>query len=116
MFPVDQFHGLWRHSCADHRRETIAFPRRINAAMERAYLMALWRNFVKWRSERRADRTTPAGRLGLTDEAWHWTRVLARRLFPARVRVPESWRRIYDREWDDEAAGPFVRHRLKNAY
>jgi transposase-like protein len=116
MFPVDQLHGLWRHSCAHHHRETIAFPRRINGAMERAYLLAVWRNFVKWRSERKADRTTPAVRLGLADRAWSWTRVLARRLFPGRVPVPEPWRRVYDREWDDEAAGPYVRHRLQNAY
>jgi len=115
MFPVDQLHSLIRHTCSHHRRQTIAFGRRINAAMERAYLFVVWRNFVKWRSERKPDRTTPAMRLGLVREGWSWSRVFARRLFPARIRVPEPWMRIYRRDWDDDAAGPFVRHRLKHA-
>jgi transposase-like protein len=115
MFPADVLHGLLRHTCAHHRRETIAFGRRINATMERAFLTAIWRNFVKGRSERKPDRTTPAMRLGLADRPWSWDRVLARRLFPTRVRVPESWKRIYSRDWDEDAAGPFVRHRLKHA-
>jgi transposase-like protein len=115
MFPVDALHGLLRHTCAHHRRETIAFGRRIDAAMERAFLTAIWRNFVKGRSERKPDRTTPAMRLGLADRPWSWPRVLARRLFPSRARVPEPWKRIYGRDWDKDAAGPFVRHRLKHA-
>jgi transposase-like protein len=115
MFPVDQLHSLWRHSFAHHRRETIAFCRRINAAMERAFLLVIWRNFVKWRSERKPDRTTPAMKLGLVDERWSWARVFARRLFPSRVRLPEPWRKIYRRDWDEDAAGTYVRHRLKHA-
>ena len=85
LFPVDLLHALWRHSCAHHRRETIAFARRINAAVERGYLMAVWRNFVKGRSERKPDRTTPAMRLGLAEQPWNWPRVLARRLFATRA-------------------------------
>jgi hypothetical protein len=38
-------------------------------------------------------------RLGLTSEPWSWARVLARRLFPARVRVPASWLEVYRRTW-----------------
>jgi hypothetical protein len=115
LFPVDQLHALWRHSCAHHRRETIAFARRINAAVERGYLTAVWRNFVKGRSERKPDRTTPAMRLGLTNEPWSWPRVLARRLFATRADLPESWRLVYRREWDEDAAGRFTRHRRKHA-
>lgn len=44
-------------------------------------------NLVKWRSERRPYRTSPAMRVGLTDECWTWRRVLAQRLFPAREPV-----------------------------
>jgi len=113
MFPVDQLHALMRHSCAHHRRETIAFARRVNAAVERAFLMVVWRNFVKWRSERKPDRSTPAMWVGLADEAWSWSRVLARRLFPGRVLVPEPWKKVYRRDWDTGAR--FTRHRLKHA-
>ncbi len=116
MFPVDQLHALWRHSCAHNRRETIAFGRRINAMMERAHLTTVWRNFVKWRSERKPDRTTPAMKVGLTDRPWDWRRVLAQRLFPARQQVPPSWMKLYLRDWDTDPAGQFTRHRRKHAF
>ena len=99
MFPVDQLHQLLRHSCSDHKRETIAFGRRLESILGRAHLMAVWKNIIKARSERAPDRTTPAMRLGLTDERWRFERVLARRLFPQRERVSESALRVYQKRW-----------------
>ena len=116
MFPVDQLHALLRHSLAHHRRETIAFGRRINALAERLFLAMVWRNFVKCRSERRPDRTTPAMRLGLTESRWSWRRVLARRLFPGRERLPRTWREIYRREWMTPVLRFNTRHSLLHAY
>src|SRR5258707_937202 len=55
MFPVDQLHALLRHSRADHKRETIAFGRRLNAVMEPLFVAAGWKNFINGRSERRPD-------------------------------------------------------------
>jgi hypothetical protein len=60
MFPSDRLHALLRHTAKHHTRETIAFPRRLNAALERGFLHAIWRDFVKGRSERKPDRRTPA--------------------------------------------------------
>ena len=116
MFAVDVLHRILRHTLAHHRRETIAFGRRINAAVEGAWVVTIWRNFVKWRSERKPDRRTPAMLKGLTDRPWSWERVLAQRLFPGRVRVPASWMKVYRRDWDEEEAGPMTRHRCVNAY
>jgi len=116
MFPVDLLHTLLRHSLAHHRRETIAFGRRLNALMERMFLLATWRNFVKGRSERKPDRTTPAMSLGLTDEPWSWPRVLAQRLFPSRTKVPEPWMQLYRREWITPAVGTNRRHQLRFAF
>ena len=99
MFPVDTLHRLIRHSECHHRRETIAFGRRTNAILERLYLAALWRNFVKKVSERRREKVTPAMRVGLTTEPWSWRRALARRLFPGRVLLPKSWIDLYKRAW-----------------
>lgn len=99
MFPVDQLHQLLRHSCADHKRETLAFGRRLESILGRAHLMAVWKNFIKARSERRPDRTTPAMRLGLADERWRWERVLSRRLFPAREKPSEPALRLYRKRW-----------------
>jgi hypothetical protein len=57
----------------------------------RQFLVAVWKNFIKGRSERRPDRTPPAMRLGLADAPWRWSRVLAERLFPGRENVSDAW-------------------------
>jgi transposase-like protein len=99
MFPIDQLHQLLRHTCSDHKRETIAFGRRLESIIGRANVMAVWKNFIKARSERAPDRTTPAMRLELTDGRWRFDRVLARRLFPKREPVSESALRVYRKRW-----------------
>jgi transposase-like protein len=99
MFPNDLWHLLLRHSLVHHRRETIAFGRRLNALMERLFLAAAWRNFIKGVSERKPAPTTPAMRLGLTTTPWSWARLLARRLFPDREKLAETWNELYRREW-----------------
>jgi len=116
MFPNDLLHALVRHSLAHHHRETIAFPRRANAGMERMFLFVAWRNLVKGVSERKPDPTTPAMRLGITKSPWSWGRVLARRLFPDRLPVPESWRTIYRREWITPSLPHNTRHALELAF
>ena len=110
MFAVDLQHGLMRHSLANHHRETIAFGRRHNAVMERVFLMAAWRNFIKGRSERKPDPTTPAMFLGLTDRPWDWPRLLAQRLFPSRTGLPKAWLSIYRRELITPEVGRNLRH------
>ena len=99
MFPVDQLHQLLRHTCADHKRETIAFGRRLESTLGRAHLMVVWKNFVKARSERAPDRTTPAMRVDLADAPWRWERVLSRRLFQGREVPSESALRLYRKQW-----------------
>jgi hypothetical protein len=116
MFPNNLLHGLMRHSMAHHHRETIAFHRRINAAMERLFAMAAWRNFVKKRSERRPDKVTPAMTKGLATEPWPWERVFARRLFPDHLDVPRSWQAIYRRRWLTPALRSNTTHALRLAF
>ena len=116
MFPVDLLHGILRHTCAHHRRETIAFGRRLNALMERLHLAVVWRNWVKGRSERKPDRTTPAMVLGLADRPLTWKQILRRRLFPSRIKVPEGWMKVYRREWITKAIGTNRPHDLVNAF
>jgi hypothetical protein len=116
MFPVDLLHMILRHSCAHHRRETIAFGRRINALMERSHVVMLWRNCIKGRSERKPDPVTPAMVLGLTSRPLTWQEVLGRRLFPSRIEVPEGWMKVYRREWITRAIGINRPHALVNAF
>lgn len=116
LFPVDSLHQLLRHTLAHHRRETIAFGRRLNALMERLFLTAVWRNFIKGRSERCPDRRTPAMLLGLTDTPWTWRRLLARRLFPERECPPPIWTHLYRRHWITPVLPANTLHHLSNAY
>ena len=116
MFAVDLLHMLLRHSMAHHRRETIAFARRLNALLERGFLMAVWRNWVKGLSERKNDRTTPAMRVGLARKPWDWSRVLAKRLFPWRLPVPPHWMTIYRRKLITPEIGTNTRHALTRAF
>jgi len=116
MRAVDALHSLARHTCAHVRRETIAFGRRANALVERAFLMVVWRNFVKKVTERRRDRTTAAMEIGLTDSQWDWERVLARRLFFDRIELPRGWEKVYRREWITPSIGPNTLHKARYAF
>jgi len=116
LFAVDLLHRIIRHTNAHHRRETIAFGRRLEALLERGFLTSIWRNFVKPRSERRPTEGTPAMRIGLADAPWSWERVLSRRLFPTREHLPEGWTSIYWRtlRWPDPRR--MKPHTLKHAF
>lgn len=116
MRALDVLHGLLRHTCAHHRRETIAFGRRVNAVLERMMLTIVWRNFIKKVTERRTDRMTAARMIGLTEQQWSWEQVFARRLFPARVKLPPGWMKVYRRNWITESIGANTKHRLRYAY
>jgi len=116
LFPVDLLHGLIRHSTAAHKREGIAFGRRLNALMERLYVFLAWRNFVKGRSERKPDPETPAMRLGLANHPWRWRELLSRRLFPAREGLRGVALELYRREWTTPVLPRNRRHDLKLAY
>ncbi|HEU4403577.1 MAG TPA: hypothetical protein VFT43_15875 [Candidatus Polarisedimenticolia bacterium] len=99
LFPVDLLHKILRHTLAHQRRQTIAFGRRLNAVMERLFLAAVWRNFIKRRSERRPEPRTPAMHLCLTEVPWGWKRLLARRLFFHHQPLPAPWASLYLRQW-----------------
>ena len=116
MFPVDLLHKILRHSLAHQRRETIAFGRRLNAVMEQMFLTAIWRNFVKKRTERLSRSGTPAMRLGLTPDRWPWSQVFSRRLFPARTHIPPTWAQLYRRLWTSPLYPNNSRHELKLAF
>ena len=116
LFPVDLLHLIWRHTCANHRRETIASARRTNAILERGYLMVVWRNFVKRRSEQRSRSDTPAMKLGLAQRPWTWSEVFSRRLFPERMKLPEPWMAVYQRKLVTPALKQNAAHILARAY
>jgi hypothetical protein len=97
LFPVNLLDLLIRHSGSHHKRETIAFSKRLQSGCERMAIFAVWRNWMKPFSERdrKAEKESPAMRLGLTDRLWRVEDVLAERLFPGRIALPEPWATYY---------------------
>jgi hypothetical protein len=105
---------LLRHCGANHKRETIAFSKRRQCAAERLWLFLVWRNYVKWFSERRAG-STPAMRAGVCKERWSVRRILRERLFPSRVALPERWADYYYRHIATRRIPNGRRHQLRYA-
>jgi hypothetical protein len=81
------------------RNPRLAFGRRLESIMGRGHLFAVWRNFVKKRTELGRDKSTPAMRLGLTDTRWRWETLLSRRLFPGRIELTGASMAIYGKRW-----------------
>jgi transposase-like protein len=114
LFAVNLIDLLIRHSGANHKRETVAFSKRRQGAAERLAVFLVWRNYVKWFSERARDGTA-AMRLGLMARRVTVRELLAQRLFPSRVRLPARWRRYYHREVTTRRIAGCARHTLTYA-
>jgi transposase-like protein len=112
LFVVDLLDLLIRHGGSNHKRETIAFSKRRQGALERAAVVVVWRNHVKRISENDRRSPTPAQALGLADAALTTQDVLLRRLFPSLVPLPEPHRRWYWRLVPTRQV-PGTRHELK---
>lgn len=94
LFPVNLMDLLLRHNLACHKRETIAFAKLHLSVVLRAAWFIAWRNFAKPFSERHGG-GTPAMRVGARARPVPVEEMLNRRLFPARVRLPEPWAGYY---------------------
>ena len=114
LFSINLLDLLIRHSGANHKRETIAFAKRRQMAIGRLWLMLVWRNYMKWVSERRR-KTTPAMRLGLFPRRLRASDVLRRRLFVSRVGLPQRWQSYYWGKTPTRARPNGRDHRLRYA-
>jgi transposase-like protein len=114
LFAVNLTDLLIRHSSANHKRETIAFSKRRQSAAERLAIFQVWRNYLKSFSERKRD-ATPAQRLGITAKKLTVDDVLAKRLFPSRVGLPERLARYYWRLTPTRGLAHPRTHRLRFA-
>jgi transposase-like protein len=83
LFAANLADLLLRHDSANHKRETIAFSKRRQGALYRAAIWAVWRNFMKSRSENRRDEP-PAVLLGLLPRRLEVRELLSARRFPWR--------------------------------
>jgi transposase-like protein len=94
LFVINLLDLLIRHSGSEHKRETIAFAKRRQMSIWRLCVMLVWRNFMKWVSERRHE-DTPAMRLGIMQHRLRPRQLFAQRLFVSQIPLPERWRQYY---------------------
>ena len=94
LFPANLADLLLRHGGANHKRETIAFSKRRQGALYRAAIWAVWRNFMKSRSERRRD-DPPGVVLGLIGQRLTAPEILRARRMPWRYQLGGWLERCY---------------------
>lgn len=114
LFPVNLADLLVRHCSGNHKRETIAASKTRQNAAERLFVFQAFRNYVKSFSERKQD-ATPAMRIGVTDRKWTVEEVLAKRLFPWKIDLPERLQDYYWRRISTGHLGKSRSHQLKLA-
>jgi hypothetical protein len=115
LFGINSLDVFIRHSCANHRRETIAFPKRRQASAERFAMFLVWKNFIKRRWEKRC-RKTPAMLRGLVARGLSVQDVPRESLFPGLVDLPTRWKAYYWRRVTTPVLGTNRRHHLKYAF
>jgi hypothetical protein len=114
LFAINLLDLLIRHSGANHKRETIAFSKRRQGAAERLWVFLAWRNYLKSFSERRPGET-PAMRLKIFTRPLKVADLLARRLFPSRISLPQRWATYYWKETPTRRIPNATTHRLRFA-
>ena len=114
LFPANLADLLLRHGGANHKRETIAFSKRRQGALYRAAIWAVWRNFMKSRSENRRD-DPPGVVLGLIPRRVDVREVLRARRFPWRRGLRGWLKRCYFAEIPTRRLATCRRHRLRYA-
>ena len=116
LFPVNLADLLLRHGQANHRRETIAFSKRRQGALERLAVFTVWRNAIKRRREKRGGETA-AMAAGMLDRPLSWAEVFRRRRFPRRRLLPGAWWGYYWRKVKTPVLGPRqTEHQAKYAF
>ncbi|HVO32132.1 MAG TPA: hypothetical protein VMV18_15425, partial [bacterium] len=112
LFPINLADMLIRHTQSNQKRETIAFSKRRQGGLDRAWLWAAERNYVLPRRIKRGD-PPPAVQLGLVDRALRHEDVFSRRIFDFEVEIPEVWRRHIRRDVVTRVFSRNRRYRLK---
>lgn len=115
LFAVNLLDLLIRHSQANHKRETIAFSKRRQGSAERLAILQVWRNYMKWRREKRPGKT-PAMLKGLMAQPLTLAVLLEKRLFPGRVALPPRWGEYYARTVRTRELGSNRGHQLEYAF
>ena len=116
LFPVNLLHLHVRHRGANHKRETIAFSKRRQSAVERLAILQVGRNYMRAKSVREPRGASPAQRLALMKRKLSMSELFRRRLFPSLVALPERILQYYERAIETRQIPGGRRHELKYAF
>jgi len=115
LFPVNLLDLLFRHNGANHKRETIAYSKRRQGAIERLAVFQVWRNWMRSYSVRKRG-PTPAQALGLRRYRLSLRELLRTRLFVSRMRLPKVLESFYWRRVKTQAFRVNTGHTLNYAF
>jgi len=115
LWEVNLMDLLIRHSCANHKRETIAWSKRRQCSAERLAILLVWRNYMKGRREKERGSPTPAMERGLLSEPLTVEDVLGRRMFPDHAELPPRWLAYYFKRVSTWVLESERQHELKYA-
>jgi len=115
LWEINLLDLMIRHSTAAHKRETIAWAKRRQAAAEKLAVFQVWRNYVKRRWEKGTTQTSAMIK-GLATRPLAFSDILAPRLFRTRQWLPPRWALYYDRRVETAPLSVNRRHTLAYAY
>ena len=98
LFEINLADLLLRHTGSHLKRETIAFSRRRQAALEKAALWAVQRNFMLPRRARSPHGPTPAMLAGVASHRFTFGQIFGRRIFPFEVSLADVHQRQIRRD------------------
>jgi transposase-like protein len=114
LFEVNSLDMFIRHSTGAHKRETIAWARRRQAAIEKLAIFQVWRNYIKRRWEKKEERTS-AMIVGLTDHKLTVAELFRERLFFDKTELSPRWETYYRRTVRTAALAVNRIHQLRYA-
>jgi len=116
LWPANLADLLIRHAGANHKRETIAFSKRVQNALLRMAIFQVDRNFVRGVRVRDGKHSpSPAMKAGRMTRRLEVEEVLDVRLFPSRVQLPEDLQEMYDERVETRQIASPRRHELRYA-
>lgn len=115
LFEVNLADMTLRHGSSNQKRETIAFNKRRQAGVERAWLWSTWKNFMSPRRVKRGG-PTPAMVAGIAQARMQWSDVFGKRIFSDDVALPDVWQRQVRRELITPRIGTNRKHEAVFAF
>lgn len=97
LFEINLLDLKIRHGSSNQKRETIAFNKRRQAGLERAWLFAIWHNFMRPKRIRTRG-ATPAQLVGLAPRKLRYDDIFGARILNGESPIPPEWRRHLRRD------------------